>query len=70
MNDQRGYSPIVVARMGKLYAIGGQGVSSRAQRTAEEYDPKTDTWSYIPKLPPIDLSPRVTGGLLYTSINK
>src|SRR5262249_53611336 len=36
---------VVAASNGKIYAIGGQGVSGNSLATVEEYDPSTNAWT-------------------------
>lgn len=44
MPTARGSLGVVVASNGRIYAIGGQGGTTGALATVEEYDPATDAW--------------------------
>lgn len=44
---------------GKFYVVGGRGSKDRSLDTFESYDPKTDEWETLPKLPLGVASPRV-----------
>lgn len=50
MNASRTWLGLAEASNGKIYAVGGRGANGNSLKSAEFYDPKSNTWHDIPDM--------------------
>jgi len=49
--SRRDFAAVVDPTSGKIYAFGGTSADKSASRTAEVYNPHTNSWTYLPEMP-------------------